>query len=198
MRRKDREVMDITGIEEILRCCKHNLICIWRLKMSDYKITTEIVIRPSIPGDAGYVAYMHGKFYFENHGFYPSAEYYFIKHLADFVHDPTGGRLWIAGINSITVGSIAIVRVDVKTAQLRWFLVDEGYQGIGIGNRLIQTAIGFCRDNKYDNVFLWTFKGLDKARTLYDKYGFILTEEKANNEWSNAEIIEQKLELKLP
>ena len=82
---------------------------------------TDIIIRPSLPGDAGYVAYMHGKYYHENHRFYPSAEYYFIKHLADFVLDPTGGQLWIAEHDANTVGSIAIVRVDIKTAQLRWF-----------------------------------------------------------------------------
>jgi GNAT superfamily N-acetyltransferase len=165
--------------------------------MSEAKMPIDIVIRPSVPGDAGYVAYMHGAYYYEKHNFYPSAEYYFIKYLADFVHDSTGGRLWIAEVDGNTIGSIAIVRVDNKTAQLRWFLVDGKYQGLGIGNQLIQTAIGFCHENKYDNVFLWTFKGLNKARTLYDKFGFVLTEEKTNTEWSNDEIIEQKMELEL-
>ena len=163
--------------------------------MSDIITPADIVIRQSVPGDAGYVAYMHGKYYYENHNFYPSAEYYFIKHLADFVHDSSGGRLWIAEIDGHIVGSVAIVRVDINTAQLRWFLVEGRYQGNGIGNRLIQTAIGFCSENKYNNVYLWTFKGLDRARTLYDKTGFVLTEEKANNEWSNVEIVEQKMEL---
>ena len=165
--------------------------------MLEPSVIADIVIRPSVPGDAGYVAYMHGKYYYENHGFYPSAEYYFIKYLADFVHDPTGGRLWIAEADGVTIGSIAIVRIDKVTAQLRWFLVDGRYQSLGIGNQLIQTALDCCRNNKYEVVFLWTFKGLDKARTLYNRFGFVLTEEKANNEWSNVEIIEQKMELKL-
>ena len=154
-------------------------------------------IRRSEPGDAGYVAYMHGRYYHKYHGFLSGAEYYFIKYLADFVRDPAGGELWIAEVDGIIAGSIAIVRVDESTAQLRWFLVEREYQGIGIGNKLMKTALDFCRKNKYTDVYLWTFKGLDTARSLYEKAGFVLTEEKPNNEWSGFEIIEQKMELKL-
>jgi GNAT superfamily N-acetyltransferase len=165
--------------------------------MSEVKTLPAIHIRQFEPGDAGYVAYMHGKYYCKHHGFYRSSEYYFIKHLADFVHNPTGGMLWIAEAEGNIIGSVAIVRVDNKTAQFRWFLVDENYQGRGVGSRLIKTALDFCREHNYEDVFLWTFKGLDRARTLYDKAGFVLTEEKANNEWSSAQIIEQKMELRL-
>ena len=154
-------------------------------------------IRRSEPGDAGYGAYMHGRYYYKQHGFYSKSEYYFIKYLADFVHDPEGGGMWIAEVDRIIAGSIAIVRVDENTAQLRWFLVEKEYQHKGIGSKLMKTALDFCRENKYTDVFLWTFKGLDAARSLYDKAGFFLTEEKPNNVWSEVEIIEQKMELKL-
>ena len=154
-------------------------------------------LKLSEPGDAGYVAYMHGRYYWKHHGFYPASEYYFIKYLADFVHNPTGGRLWIAEIDGNIVGSAAIVRVDDETAQFRWFLVDENYQNMGIGSNLINIALDFCRENKYSHIFLWTFKGLDPARHLYNRSGFILTEEKPNYEWSSDKIIEQKMELTL-
>ena len=157
----------------------------------------EVQIRQSEPGDAGYVAYMHGRYYWKHHGFHPGSEYYFIKYLADFVGAPESGRLWIAEIGGDIVGSAAIVRVDDNTAQFRWFLVDEKYQYMGIGSRLIKTALDFCRENNYRHIFLWTFKGLDPARRLYDKAGFVLTEEKPNQEWSIEEIIEQKMELRL-
>ena len=157
----------------------------------------KIKIRKSLPGDAGYVAFMHGRYYYKYHGFYDGAEYYFIKHLADFVHDFDGGQLWVAEVDDVICGSVAVVRVDNETAQLRWFFVEKVYQNMGIGSMLLKEALEFCRDRKYTNVFLWTFKGLDTARHLYDKAGFVLTEEKPNNEWSNVEIIEQKMELNL-
>ena len=160
-------------------------------------ISQKARIRESEPGDAGYVAYMHGRYYWNHHGFSIGSEYYFIKYLAEFVHDPEGSMLWIAESDGQIVGSIAIVRVDDNTAQLRWFLLDENYQNLGIGSSLIKTALNFCCENKYKDVFLWTFKGLDAARHLYDKAGFVLTEEKSNNEWSKVEIIEQRMELKL-
>ena len=157
----------------------------------------EIRIRQAEPGDAGYVAYMHGRYYWKYHGFRPGAEYYFIKYLADFVRDPDGGRLWIAEADGNIVGSAAIVRVDDIAAQFRWFLVEENHQGKGIGSQLINTALDFCRENDYTHVFLWTFKGLDPARHLYEKAGFVLTEEKPNHEWSSAEITEQRMDLRL-
>jgi GNAT superfamily N-acetyltransferase len=76
-------------------------------------------------------------------------------------------------------------------------LVDENYQGKGIGSRLIQTALDFCRTNNYKRVFLWIFKGLDKGSFIYEKVGFVLDEEKSNHEWSNVEIIEQKMTLEM-
>ena len=154
-------------------------------------------IRRSEPGDAGYVAYMHGRYYHKYHGFLSSSEYYFIKYLADFVRDPAGGELWIAEVDGTIAGSAAVVRVDDDTAQFRWFLVEKEYQGMGIGSMLMKTALDFCRENNFRDAFLWTFKGLDTARRLYDKSGFVLTDEKPNNEWSGVEIIEQRMELKL-
>jgi GNAT superfamily N-acetyltransferase len=140
---------------------------------------------------------MQGRYYWMRHGFRPGAEYYFIKYLAEFVRDQAGSGLWIAEADGKIVGSAAVVRVDGDTAQFRWFLVDENYQNMGIGGRLFKTSLDFCRENSYKHIFLWTFKGLDPARRLYDRAGFILTEEKQNTEWSSEVITEQKMELRL-
>ena len=49
----------------------------------------------------------------------------------------------------------------------------------------------FCRLKRYDLVYLWTFKGLDTARHLYEKNGFRLAQEKAGNQWGTT-VVEQK------
>jgi len=161
------------------------------------KISKDVLIRESKPGDVGYVGYMHGKYYCTKYDFFADSEYYFLKHIVDFARTPEDGKLWIAEVDGNIAGSVAILRHDDKTAQFRFLLVDENYQNMGIGSQLIKVSLDFCRERGYEEVFLWTIKELDKARHLYDKVGFVLTEEIPNKDWGSVEIIDQKMELKL-
>jgi hypothetical protein len=61
----------------------------------------------------------------------------------------------------------------------------------------METAIDFCRKQNYQHVFLWTVSILDTARYLYKKYNFKLTEEKPNEEWTEAKLMEERWELNL-
>ncbi|MDP2788851.1 MAG: GNAT family N-acetyltransferase, partial [bacterium] len=81
-------------------------------------------------------------------------------------------------------------------ARLRWFIVGSGYSGTGIGSALMEKALGFCRDAGHGKVFLWTFKGLDTARKIYEKCGFVLADEYEDGAWGNR-ITHQKFELNL-
>ena len=57
-------------------------------------------------------------------------------------------------------------------------------------------VLQYCRQKKIDRIFLWTFKGLDAARHLYSRNGFIQTEEVLNDTWKNG-LIEERWELQL-
>jgi len=74
--------------------------------------------------------------------------------------------------------------------------VTPEFQGLGIGRRLIREAVGFCREAGYRRVYLWTFKGLDRARALYESEGFRLTTEHDVGQWGN-KITEQMFALEL-
>ncbi len=155
----------------------------------------EISIRPFKPGDLGYVSYIHGKIYSTTYQFGRVFEYYVMKGLSEFLLNPNGGELWVAEVNGEIVGSIAITKANESVAQLRWFVLDEKYQGLGIGKKLIETALNFCKDNQFEHVFLWTVSTLETARYLYKKYNFTLTEEKPNFEWTGSELIEERWDL---
>ncbi|MFF2877611.1 GNAT family N-acetyltransferase [Gottfriedia sp. NPDC057991] len=157
----------------------------------------EISIRPFKPGDVGYVAYIHGKIYSTTYQFGRVFEYYVMKGLSEFLLNPNGGELWIAEVNGEIVGSIAITKANEEVAQLRWFVLDEKYQGLGIGKKLIETALNFCKENQFEHVYLWTVSTLETARYLYKKYNFTLTEEKPNFEWTGSELIEERWDLVL-
>jgi GNAT superfamily N-acetyltransferase len=69
--------------------------------------------------------------------------------------------------------------------------VEPRSQGRGIGRLLIQTAVAFCRFAGHKVVFLWTFRGLESARHLYEEQGFGLVQEHDVNRWGT-NIREQK------
>lgn len=157
----------------------------------------EVAIRPFQPGDVGLVAHLHGRLYANTYQFGPIFEYYVMKGLTEFLLNNDGGELWVAEVNGKIVGSIAITKSTDTTAQLRWFVLDEQYHGLGIGKHLIETALHYCKVQKYQHVFLWTVSILEAARHLYQKYHFVKTEEKANDEWTGTTLMEERWDLEL-
>jgi DNA-binding MarR family transcriptional regulator/N-acetylglutamate synthase-like GNAT family acetyltransferase len=158
---------------------------------------SNVSIRSFRAGDVGYVAHLHGILYDKTYKFGPMFEYYVMKGLAEFMMNSDGGELWVVEVNGKIVGSIAITKSNDTVAQLRWFVLDENYQGVGIGKKLMETAINFCHNQGYQHVFLWTVSILETARYLYKKYNFTLTEEKSNDEWNGTKLIEERWDLDL-
>jgi transcriptional regulator with PAS, ATPase and Fis domain len=50
-------------------------------------------------------------------------------------------------------------------------------QGRGLGADLLGRAVSFCDERGYERIWLTTFAGLDAARALYERHGFVLTGE---------------------
>jgi ribosomal protein S18 acetylase RimI-like enzyme len=65
---------------------------------------------------------------------------------------------------------------------LRWFIVDDTLRGSGVGRQLMSHAMKFV-DERYRETYLWTFKGLDAARHLYESFGFQLVDESEGTQW---------------
>ncbi|WP_026567108.1 bifunctional helix-turn-helix transcriptional regulator/GNAT family N-acetyltransferase [Bacillus sp. UNC41MFS5] len=158
---------------------------------------SEVSIRTFQPGDVGFVAHLHGTLYENTYQFGPVFEYYVMKGLTEFMINTDGGELWIAELDGKMAGSIAITKFNDHVAQLRWFIMDENYHGMGIGKKLMDTAIDFCKKQGYKHVFLWTVSILETARYLYQKYNFIITEEKQNDEWTGSKLVEERWDLEL-
>lgn len=102
-------------------------------------------------------------------------------------------EMWRAELGGRIVGSISIDGEDLEDglAHLRWFVVSEEVRGGGIGHSLLSQAIDFCDKREFSEIHLWTVKGLDVARKLYESHGFKLEEEYSGNQWGT-EVIEHK------
>jgi ribosomal protein S18 acetylase RimI-like enzyme len=149
------------------------------------------------PGDLGSVVYLHGTVYAREYGFDPTFEAYVAGPLAEFVRSGCDReRLWIAERAGRIVGCVAIVAASPGTAQLRWFLVDPGARGSGLGRRLLHEAVAFSKERGYASVILWTVSALAAAAHLYRAAGFRKVEEKAGRLWG-VDVVEEKYELTL-
>ena len=159
-----------------------------------------IEIRGYYPGVIGKITELHAVYYNENWGFDVTFETQVGAELADFIRhfDEKRDGLWIAIHNEDFAGSIAIDGSEAvdEGARLRWFIVDPRFQGQGIGKRLMKQTVDFCRQKPFTKVYLWTFRGLDAARRLYEAFDFRLCEEKQIVQWGQT-IHEQKYELQI-
>jgi ribosomal protein S18 acetylase RimI-like enzyme len=167
---------------------------------------TDVTIRHDLrPGDMGRVIAMHGVLYAEEYGFDHGFEAYVAETVAEFggLARPGRDRLWVAELTcpeergGRLVGSIAILGREDGSAQLRWFLVDPEARGRGLGRRLIDESLVFCRAAGYRSVYLWTVTGLDAAARLYRAAGFRKTETKPPTMLWGVTLSEERYDLDL-
>jgi DNA-binding MarR family transcriptional regulator/GNAT superfamily N-acetyltransferase len=147
------------------------------------------------PGALGRIAEMHGRYYAREWEFPPLFEARVADGLADFVPRLVRDRnqIWLACRLGEIRGSVAIDGEDLgeNKAHLRWLVVDDDLRGSGSGRRLLSKALDFCDEKGFTEVHLWTFKGLDAARKLYESAGFVLVEEWEGDQWGRL-VTEQK------
>jgi GNAT superfamily N-acetyltransferase len=150
------------------------------------------------PGDVGYLIYLHGILYAKEYGFDHTFEAYVAAPLAEFIQSPDQERqrLWIAEMDGNIVGTIAIVGVSEREAQLRWLIVHPDSRGLGLGRALVEKAVDFCKDRGYKSIILWTVSALAVAKRLYESVGFVKTEEKTHELWGTI-VIEERYDLYL-
>lgn len=155
-------------------------------------MSAAVVLRHDLqPGDLGQIIGLHGTVYAREHGLGPAFEADVAVRLAEFVQSPgEGGRLWIAERAGRVLGSIAVVGLSPKDAQLRWFVVDPLVRGLGLGERLLGEAVAFCEDCGYEYVFLWTIRPSETAVEMYLGAGFEKVGGGCGERWG-VEVIEE-------
>ncbi len=79
---------------------------------------------------------------------------------------------------------------------MRWYLVDPSARGLGLGRKLLHEAVAFCKECRYESVFLWTISALAAAARLYLSAGFEKVEQKPGTHWG-VDVVEEKYVLRL-
>ena len=148
-------------------------------KRKDITITSKIC-----SADIDAIIKLHVEYYSKNYGYDDTFESYVASPLEDFAsRSDLDERIWIVKVVGEVKGCIAMVRKDEVTAQLRWFILDESLQGMGIGKKLIANAIEFAKEKSYNKIILWTEDELEQAIRLYKKFGFVWKKDVVHEIW---------------
>lgn len=142
----------------------------------------------------GAVAAMHSRVYSKIAGFGAHFEAMVATNFSNFINrlEFECNQTWFAEQKGRIVASISIdgQTLDNNIGYLRWFVVEPGYQSVGLGGELMQLAMDFCEEQKFSEVHLDTFEGLDAARKLYERHGFKLTEQRLGRNYGQ-EVMQQ-------
>lgn len=161
-------------------------------------MTQSIEITGYRPGVLGRIVEMHGTYYSREWGLGLYFETKVARELADFLQRMTDGDgIWVAHVDDMVAGAVVIDGHDGagQGARLRWFILDDGYRGLGLGSALMQSAMDHCRAQGFARVWLSTFSGLVAARHLYERHGFRLyAESDATHLTGNPALTEQLFE----
>jgi peptidyl-dipeptidase Dcp len=160
-------------------------------------ICDDIIIRTELKeGDIGYVTYLHGILYKAEYNYGISFESYVAAGLHEFYqnYDPVKDKVWVCEDKEMIVGFLLLMHRPNNAAQLRYFILQPRYRGIGLGKKLMGLYIDFLKECGYGSSYLWTTNELPAAAHLYTQFGFRLTEEKESTDFGKP-LKEQRYEL---
>jgi GNAT superfamily N-acetyltransferase len=104
--------------------------------------------------------------------------FYVEAHDRDVLSNPqsyiidNGGFIFFAKYNDEIIGSVALINED-EGYELSKMAVSPKYQGLKIGQELMNYCISFAKNKKWDKILLYSNTKLSNAIYIYKKYGFV-------------------------
>ncbi len=137
------------------------------------------------PGDLGRLITIHGEVYDRLPGYGLRFEAYVVRTVAEyFLDNDNRGQIWLAEAGDVLMGCIAIAERSPTRAQLRWLVVRPEARGTGLGRTLVDLALAYCVERRFETVFLETTEGLEASMRLYEKRGFNVTRRTIEPLWN--------------
>ncbi|MFT4830947.1 MAG: GNAT superfamily N-acetyltransferase [Psychroserpens sp.] len=83
-----------------------------------------------------------------------------------------GGYIFFAQYQDSIVGCYSFLKIDEGIYELGKMAVDPKYQGLKIGQALMDHAIAYAKSHKWHKIMLYSNTKLENAIYIYKKYGF--------------------------
>lgn len=74
------------------------------------------------------------------------------------------------------IGTVAVRRMNDKDCELKSLYLLEKYHGLGLGRKLLETAVRYAADSGYERMYLDSLSTSKRALKLYRMAGFTDTE----------------------
>ena len=145
----------------------------------------DFTLRTFRPGDMGMIAARQSIIYRNIYGWGPQIEVIEGEVTTAFLRDFKQGReqCWVAEVDGTMAGSIFLTDEGEGLSRLRLLYVEPFARGLGIGNALVETCVGFAREVGYSAIRLWTHTVLESARRIYAAHGFRIVESHVHEEF---------------
>ncbi|MBS5885847.1 MAG: GNAT family N-acetyltransferase [Clostridium sp.] len=82
------------------------------------------------------------------------------------------GDFEVIEFNGDIIGTYGIYKINDETCELRKMYLKQDFQGMGLGNIMIENSFKIAKSLDYKRITLQTNSVLYKAIKLYKKYGF--------------------------
>ena len=92
---------------------------------------------------------------------------------------------WCLLADSDVIGTVALKKIDDARAELKALYLSKEFRGMGLGRRLMDTALSFAKEKGYGRLVLDSMAQYTQALKLYEKSGFTKTERYNDNEYAD-------------
>lgn len=95
-----------------------------------------------------------------------------IENIAEAYLNAERSNFWVAVLEGKVVGMVGVAEDEPDVAEIRRLRVEPSLQHQGIGIRLMEEALGFCRHHGYLKVRLDTRLEKGRATELFERFAF--------------------------
>jgi len=160
-------------------------------------VTVRRVLRP---GDPEAIVDLHRRIYPGEHGVDETFTRDVGAELARLVArgwPGPGEGIWVVERNGALAGCLALSDEGQGTGRVRFFLLEPGLRGDGLGRRLLGELLERARGAGHSRLTLTTFEELRAAAHLYRQAGFRVVAEDRSPRWGRERFCLQHYELAL-
>ena len=98
------------------------------------------------------------------------------------IYNKDNMKYWVCEVDGSVVGGVGIgpIEIETKTCELQKMYIRKSVRGCGYAKMLMEKSIEFAK-KFYKRIYLETFENMKEAQSLYEKYGFVRTNETIGN-----------------